>query len=169
MRDSLKDLINSSIIFKYNLPNAGLHLEKSEISTDNDSCYSFVDDESAANIIYNSVIEYAFDEYKIQDTDFDTLHSIALGRKLKFNHEADDKTKLKYGFYGEVLLYCFLNIIYKAPPVISRGYLYQILENSETKGYDAYHFIEHDNGIDFWFGEVKFYADFKAATTGKNG
>lgn len=169
MRQSLKELIQETILFKYELPSAKTSVLKSKISTDNDSCYFVENNDDLADIIYNAVIEYAFNEYEITEYDFDILHRRALTRKLKFNDDAAPEHKLKYGFYGEVILYCMLYLFYKAPPVIARGHLYQILENGETKGYDAYHLIDNQGEIELWFGEVKFYANFSAATTGSNG
>ncbi len=169
MRPSLKALIEKSIIFKYELPCSKTNISKSKISTDKDSCFAADVNDDLADIIYNAVVEYAFNQYEITESDFDTLHRRALTRKLKFNEQATDDQKIKYGFYGEVILYCMLFIFYKAPPVIARGHLFQILENGETKGYDAYHLIDNDGQIELWFGEVKFYAAFAAATTGANG
>lgn len=169
MRQSLRDLIERTILLKYGLPNIKINISKSKISTDEDACYSVESNDDLADVIYNAVIEYAFNEYEISESDFGVLHRRALSRKLKFNDQSSDKQKIKYGFYGEVILYCMLYIFYKAPPVIARGHLYQILENSETKGYDAYHLIDNQGKTELWFGEVKFYATFAAATTGKNG
>jgi hypothetical protein len=169
MRLSLKHLIENTILLKYHLPNSSTNVNKSKISTDLDSCYTSDNDEDLSKVIYNAVIEYAFNEYDITEKDLDFLHRTALAKKLKFNVGATDEQKLKYGFYGEVILYCILHLFYKAPPVISRGHFYNILENSETKGYDAYHLIDNQTQIELWFGEVKFYSNFKAATTGKNG
>lgn len=169
MRSSLNKLIENTILFQYKLPNCNIDISKSKISTDSDFCYQSASNEGLADIIYNAVVEYAFNEYQITESDFDTLHRRALTRKLKFNDQASDQQKLKYGFYGEVILYCMLYIFYKAPPVIARGHLYQILENGETKGYDAYHLIDNQGQPELWFGEVKFYANFTAATTGPNG
>jgi hypothetical protein len=169
MRQSLKDFIGRTILLKYELPNKQNNILKSKISTDDDTCYSVESSDDLAEIIYNSVIEYAFNEYEITENDFTILHRRALSRKLKFNDKSPTEQQIKYGFYGEVILYCMLYIFYKAPPVIARGHLYQILENSETKGYDAYHLIDNLGKVELWFGEVKFYSTFAAATTGKNG
>ncbi len=169
MRNSLKDLINKTILFQYHLPNTNIRAQRSKISTDNDSCYSSSCNEDLAEVIYNAVIEYAFDEYRITEADFQSLHRTALTRKLKFNDAAKVEQQLKYGFYGEVILYCMLYIFYHSPPAISRGHFYNPLENGETKGYDAYHLISNNGQLELWFGEVKFYAVFSAATTGSNG
>lgn len=169
MRTPLSDLIQNTILFKYQLPNADLEFSKSKISTAEDSCYAPANNDDFVSIIYNAVIDYAFNEYEITEQDFDTLHRRALTRKLKFNEDAADEQKLKYGFYGEVILYCMLYIFYEAPPVIARGHLYQVLENGETKGYDAYHLLDNQGAIELWFGEVKFFSRFSSATTGPNG
>lgn len=169
MRQSLKELIKNTILFKYELPNQNIAISKSKISTKEDYCYSSKSNEELSEVIYNAVIEYAFNEYEITDEDFDILHRRALTRKLKFNEQVPDEQKIKYGFYGEVILYCVLHIFHDAPPIIARGHFYNVLENGETKGYDAYHLIDNQGEIELWFGEVKFYANFSAATTGKNG
>ncbi|WP_223670258.1 HamA C-terminal domain-containing protein [Kangiella shandongensis] len=169
MRQSLRDLIKNTILLKYKLPNTNLNFSNTKISTEEDSCYTSDNNDKLALLIYNAVIEYAFNEYELSDYDFDTLHRRALTRKLKFNDDATDEQKLKYGFYGEVVLYCMLYIFYGAPPVIARGHLYQVLENGETKGYDAYHLIDNNGTTELWFGEVKFFSQFGSATTGPNG
>lgn len=144
-------------------------IKRSKISNVDEHCYSSVDDDDFANIIYNAVVEYALDEYEIEEMDFQRLHRLALISKLKFETTASEEQKLKYGFYGEVILYCMLHIFFQAPPLISRGHFYNPLENSETKGYDAFHIVNNDGAAELWFGEVKFYKDFPDATTGKNG
>lgn len=158
MRDSLKQLISNTIIFKYSLPNKEKNIRKVFFSTLNDDCYSISDTNNLVKIIYNSILEYSYDEFNFgQETYSDMLFS-ALKTKLKFDENANDETKLKYGFYGEVLLNCILHGFYKTNCLISRGYFYNPLENSETKGYDAYHIIKNKDTeeIELWFGEVKF-------------
>ena len=166
MRHSLKELIHSTILFKYSLPNKVNGIAKSIISSDDDVCYSPQSNNDLSEIIYNAVIDYAFNEYEIIEQDFDSLHRRALTRKLKFNKDAIAVTS---AIKNIVILYCVLHIFHQAPPVIARGHLYNILENGETKGYDAYHLISTKNQLELWFGEVKFYANFGAATTGENG
>ncbi len=169
MRESLVSLINNTILFKYHLPNGELSISKSKFSSDDDHCYSVQNNKDLATIIYNSVIEYAFAEFEIQESEFNALHARALKSKLKYNHDATDTQKLKYGFYGEVILYCMLLIHFRSPTAIARGHFYNILENSETKGYDSYHIVQNGDCLELWFGEVKFYQDYKAALTGENG
>jgi len=60
MRQSLKDLISQTILFRYELPNSDISVQNSKISIDNDSCYQVKNNEDLADIIYNAVIEYAF-------------------------------------------------------------------------------------------------------------
>jgi hypothetical protein len=65
MRKELLDLISSSIVFKYDLPNHICGIDKSIFSTENDKCFWSVSNESLAEIIYNSIVEYSFNEFDI--------------------------------------------------------------------------------------------------------
>ena len=47
----------------------------------------------------------------------------------------------------------------------ARGYFYSPIENSEAKGFDAFHLMEREGNIDLWFGEAKFYVQYKSAIT----
>ncbi len=165
MRDSLSDLIRSTIIFEYNLPNSEKNINKIHLSTDDDYCYSANDLDSLAKIIYNAILDYSYDEARLVDNDsYQGLHGSALKQKLKYNESASDGIKMKYGFFGEVLLYSVLKVLHKTDCFISRGYLYNPLERSETKGYDCYHMIENfDNTVELWFGEVKFHISHAGA------
>lgn len=156
MREKLLTLISDSILYKYDLPNIDLKIERSMFSTENDKCYSSVSNENISMIIYNSIVEYSFNEFDLQDKDIGNMHSIALQTKLKYNEYAKEQSKISYGFHGETILYCMLYAKLNAKPVISRGYFYNPLESSETKGYDSYHLIENNGVTELWFGEVKF-------------
>ncbi|MDP1745074.1 MAG: DUF1837 domain-containing protein [Bacteroidota bacterium] len=161
MRQSLINLIDKTIVFKYDLPNSGVGILKTIFSTENDQCYSANDKTDLAEIIYNSIIEYSFNEFDITGKDYQNLHTIALMNKLKYNPDADEDAKIKYGFFGEVVLFSILMVMFKAKPLIARGYFYNPLENAETKGYDSYQLIENNGTTELWFGEVKFYINHK--------
>lgn len=163
MRKSLSDLIHKTIVYQYDLPNSKIGTDKTLYSTDNDKCYNTLDKNSIVDIIYNSIIEYSFNEFDLKTSDYDSLHTVALKTKLKYNPKASRTTRLKYGFFGEVLLYSILLTMFKAKPLIARGYFYNPLENSETKGFDSYQLIENGSKIELWFGEAKFH---KNHTTG---
>jgi len=159
LRETLKELIQNTIILEYRLPCSERGISKSKYTNENDHCYSAEDSNSIISIIYNSVIEYSFNEFRLANQDLLKLHTKALLTKLQFDTNHSDTFKLRYGFYGEVLLYSILKVLYKSNAFVSRGYFYQPLEKSETKGYDAYHLIEDGESIELWFGEVKFYTD----------
>lgn len=163
MRQSLIDLIDKTIVYRYDLPNSGKGILNTIFSTENDKCYFASDKTDLAEIIYNSIIEYSFNEFDITGKDYKNLHAIALRNKLKYNPDIDEDAKIKYGFFGEVLLYSILMLNFKAKPLIARGYFYNPLENAETKGYDSYQLIENDGNTELWFGEVKFYMCHKQA------
>jgi len=156
MRKQLLDLINNSIVYKYDLPNHTLGIDRSILSTENDKCFLSVSNDSLATIIYNSIVEYSFNEFDIKGKDYENLHAIAIKTKLRYNEYAKIKSKISYGFYGETILFCIFCAKMNAKPVISRGYFYSPLESSETKGYDSYHLIENNGVTELWFGEVKF-------------
>lgn len=157
MRKSLLDLIEKTIIYKYELPDKKTGILSTIFSTTNDKCYTTTDKNDIAEIIFNSIIEYSFNEFDLTNENYEALHTIALKNKLKYNPIAEEETKIKYGFFGEVLLYSMLMVMFKAKPLIARGYFYNPLENSETKGYDSYQLIENEGITELWFGEVKFH------------
>ena len=58
--------------------------------------------------------------------------------KGRFLDEDDsDATKLKYGFFGEVILHSILKVFFGTQTFISKGYFYNPLENSESKDYSS--------------------------------
>lgn len=158
MRKELLDLIDKTIIHEFDLPDRGIN--RSACSTENDECYSSSSNFSLSEVIYNSIIDYSFNEFELTEQDYNELIAIALKTKLKYNEKASDTSKISYGFHGETLLYCILCSKYDVNPVISRGYFYNPLESSETKGYDSYHLIEKSGKTELWFGEVKFRNTF---------
>jgi hypothetical protein len=160
MREELLDLISNSIVYKYDLPNHELRIDKSIFSTENDKCFSSVSNDTLATIIYNSIVDYSFNEFDLKEKDMMNMHTIALQTKMKYNEYARETSKISYGFHGETILYCMLYAKLNAKPVISRGYFYNPLESSETKGYDSYHLIENEGVTELWFGEVKFRNTF---------
>ncbi len=162
MRNELLDLISKSIVYKYDLPNPQLKIDKSIFSTENDKCFLSVSNDTLATIIYNSIVDYSFNEFDLEDKDMMNMHTIALLTKMKYNEYAKEKYKISYGFHGETILYCMLYAKFNAKAVISRGYFYNPLESSETKGYDSYHLIENKGITELWFGEVKFRNTFKS-------
>jgi len=163
MRKSLESLIRKTIVHKYSLPNQQLNIDRTLFSTCDDNCFTVLNDTDLSEIIYNSVIEYAFNEFEIEESDYADLHTIAFEERIRFQDTAKEATKLKYGFYGEVILYAILKVMYGADTLISKGHFYSPLENSEAKGYDAYHLIESNNKLELWFGESKFHITYTAA------
>ena len=84
-----------------------------------------------------------------------------MARRIRYNSNATDFTKLKYGFYGEVLLDLILRCFLKTDVLLARGYLYSPIEKSEVKGFDAFHIMEWDDNVELWLGEAKFYVNYK--------
>lgn len=163
MRQQLLDLINNTILFKYELPYAAASIPRTIFSTENDKCYEATDKSALIEIIYNSIIEYSFNEFEITGREFKDLHTIAFQERIRFNEDDADETQLKYGFFGEVILHAILKVFYGTDTIISKGYFYNPLENSESKGYDAYHLIESNSKVQLWFGETKFHQSYTQA------
>lgn len=163
MRDSLKSLMEHCIGFKYTLPNTGSSIPKITVSTSSDECYKVLSsDDELSKIIYNGIVDYSFEESAINLTKLDVLQTRALKSRMKFDSAATDDQQLKYGFYGEVLLFLMLQHFHGAETFISRGHFYNPLESSETKGFDTYQMLQKaDGSIELWFGEVKFHQSFR--------
>lgn len=165
MRKTLLELVNSAIIYEYSLPNKEHNIELSAYSTASDTCFSQRTDNDIAEIIYNGIVEYAMNEYDINYEDIDTEHLKTMAENVRYNKNAAHRTKISYGFYGEVLLYAILYSKFNANVLISKGYFYDPLEQGEAKGYDAYHLIQRGSKVQLWFGEAKFRIDYKKSIT----
>jgi hypothetical protein len=153
LRETLKKLVQETIIYKYSLPNDNIDLVK--LSEHDDHCFYCQDENKLSEIIYNLILEYSFNEYEFNNQDLNNLLEIALKTKLRHSISSNIPD-INHGFFGEILLFAILHIFYNTPPLIARGKFYKPLDNTETKGYDSYHLVEIDNKVELWFGEVKF-------------
>ncbi|MFQ1005881.1 Hachiman antiphage defense system protein HamA [Gilliamella sp. CG22] len=156
MRIELQKLVKQTLSQKYQLPNESLGLKKTDISNHNDHVFICYSNEKLIDLIYNSIIDYSFNQFEIDRYSYENLLDKAIQKKIKYSPDQDLDTKIKYGFYGEVLLYSILYYFFQAKPIISRGYFYSPLAKAETSGYDSYHLAQHKDDIYLWFGEVKF-------------
>lgn len=160
MRKSLKNLIQNVIVLQYELPVnvTGLQIPRAHISTTNDRCLKQIGSNvDIAQLIYNGIVEYAYNDNEINLTQLNNLQIRALQSKLKYNPTAPLPNQLACGFQGEVLLHLILQHYYHADKAIARGYMFSALENAETKGYDSYLMFENADTIFMLFGEAKFY------------
>lgn len=163
MREVIKKLIKESILFEYKLPNIEKNIKASKYSTIEDVCYSNQKYEQVAELIYNSIIDYAKNQYEIDYENLMKEQSRTMITKIRYDESASLDTKKKYGFFGEVLLYCILEFFFGTNLLIAKGYFYDILEGSEPKGYDCFHIIQKNEDLELWFGEAKCYDSYKAA------
>lgn len=161
MRASIQNLIKKSIFIECTLPNTEHSICKTKYTTTEDFCLTKSSDDSIAQIIYNNIVEYAIGEFDIDYNNLDEELCRAIAENLKFDDEANYTSKLRYGFYGEVLLYSLLINLFSTDVLISKGYFYSPLEKGEPKGFDAYHLIQHDDKVELWFGEAKFRKDYR--------
>ena len=165
MRDALKNAIRNAILFEYKLPHQESGLDKSCLSSQNDICFSNSNPQGISKIIYNGIVEFAINEYEIDYTALEREQRKAILSRIRYNPGASEDTKLKYGFYGEVLLDLILRVFLNTSVLAARGYFYSPIENSEAKGFDVFHLMERNGNIDLWFGEAKFYVHYKDAIT----
>ncbi len=161
MRNTIKSMINGTIIFRYNLPIE--NIEKSSLTTSQDKCYSISSNDDLANLIYNGIVEYALGEKHIDINALDLYQRKAIKSRLRYDEKAFHDEKIKYGFYGEVVLDLVLQYAFSSCVLLAKGYFYNPLEASETKGYDSYQFYYDNNHLSLLFGEVKFYGNFRNA------
>lgn len=160
MRDALKNAIHNAILFECKLPHQESGLDKSCLSSQNDICFSNSNPQEISKIIYNGIVEFAINEYEIDYNALEREQRKAILSRIRYNPEASEDTKLKYGFYGEVLLDLILRVFLNTSVLAARGYFYSPIENSEAKGFDAFHLVEREGNIDLWFGEAKFYVQY---------
>lgn len=164
MRPQLENLLSRTVGLMYTLPLANNSIPQIAVSTQNDECFHVLSsDQDLAKVIYNGIVEYSFDNLESYLDRLSDAQIIALKTKLKYNTAAEEDIRLKYGFYGEVLLFLFLQYYHNANTVISRGWFYQPTANAEVTGYDTYQMVERNGAVELWFGEVKFYQSYTEA------
>lgn len=150
MRESLRETVNHALCIEMKLPNIEKNLDKTSITTAQDICMKNDEKSELAKIIYNGIVEYAVNEYELNYDDLEKEQAKVLARRIRYNSNATDFTKLKYGFYGEVLLDLILRCFLKTDVLLARGYLYSPIEKSEVKGFDAFHIMEWDDNVELW-------------------
>ena len=76
LRESLKELIDKTILYQYTIPYTEKECE--------DDCYDYSNDNDLVELIYNSIIEYSFNEFEMIEYDYSTLFARALTTKMKY-------------------------------------------------------------------------------------
>lgn len=160
MRQSLKKLFKEAIILKYALPHTscGRTIPRTIITKSKDRCLEQIgENRDIASLIYNGIVEYAYNDNEIDFTQLDKLQARALQSKIKYNPNADLPNQLGYGFHGEVMLHLILDLFFHGKKCIARGYMFSAVGNAEIYGYDSYMMTEIGDRIYLLFGEAKFY------------
>lgn len=160
MRNTLEKAIKNTLCIEFWLPDAVTGINKTSITTVKDMCLKNDDAHELSKIIYNGLVEYALNEYELDYQNLELEQMKVLARRIKYNPDATDLTKSKYGFYGEILLDLILRTFLDTKVLLARGYLYSPLEDAEVKGFDAFHLLEYDNRVELWLGEAKFYQNY---------
>lgn len=165
MKSSLIHLIKKTILLEYKLPNKSKGLEKSCITTLEDDCFKIVDSVDFSRIIYESILYYSYDSSQLKDGDHSKMFVNAFNKKFRYDESSTELAKRKLGIYGEALLYAVLYSFYGTSTLVSRGYFYDLQKKTEVTGYDAFHLVQNNSNLELWFGETKFYEDYKGALT----
>lgn len=164
MRDALRTLIENTISLEFVLPCDDIN--KISISTLNDYCLKRSSDEDIVNLIYNSIVDNCLNESEINLLKLNDDQIYALKNRMRFDESDSHDTQIKYGFYGENLLNILLSYLFETKKIIAKGYFFSPIENSESKGYDNFHFLkDEEENIELWFGEAKMYQSLKDAIT----
>lgn len=171
MRKKLEELVKNSIVIKYKLPTNFVNgtgvtekLGMSNLSSADKGEFCLESrDSDISKVIYNGIIEFAINEFDINYQNLDIEQRKVIKSKIRYNEYSSHEEKLKYGFYGEVLLDLLLRTYFYTNVLLARGYFYSPLENSEAKGFDAFHLMENNKNLQLWFGEAKFYQSFNNA------
>lgn len=161
MRQKLVELVKTAILFEYRLPSE--LVSKSNLSNVSDRCFSSLNSNQIAEVIYNGIVEFSKKEFDIDYERLDIEMVKAIQRGIRYNTNATEDTKVRYGFYGEVLLYAILKVYLGIDVLISKGYFFSILDGAEAKGFDVFHLVDKKNSLELWFGESKFYQNYKVA------
>lgn len=165
MREALKTAVQDAILLECKLPHQESGVDKSCLSSKKDFCFKNTEPDDISKIIYNGIVEFAVNEYEIDYDNLEREQRKAIISRIRYSPTADNAAKLKYGFFGEVLLDLILRVFLRTSVLAARGYFYSPIENSEPKGFDAFHLMERNGNIDLWFGEAKFYIRYKDAIT----
>lgn len=165
MRDAVKIAVKKAICFECKLPDSNRGIDKSCLSNTNDMCFSNKHPNDIATIIYNGIVEFAVNEYKIDYNALEQEQRRTILRRIRYDPSAPTPQKLKYGFFGEVLIDLLLRCFMNTEVLLARGYFYSVLERGEPKGFDVFHLIDHKNYLDLWLGEAKFYINYKKPIT----
>lgn len=165
MRKALKDLVKKAICIECRLPHLESGVNKSCLSTNQDICFKNDNPQNLSKAIYNGIVEFAVNEYEIDYDKLDLEQRKVIKRRIRYNPNATSLTKIKYGFYGEVLIDLIMRCFLRTDVILARGYLYSPIENSEVKGFDAFHLVENNGKLDLWLGEAKFYNQYKKPIT----
>jgi len=165
MRDALKEAVKNAICIECRLPHSESGVNKSCISTNVDICFQNKNPQDLSKAIYNGIVEFAVNEYEIDYDKLDLEQRKVIQKSIRYNPSANATAKIKYGFYGEVLIDLIMRCFLNTNVILARGYLYSPIENSEVKGFDSFHLVENNGKLDLWLGEAKFYVAYKKPIT----
>lgn len=113
------------------------------------------------------LVDYLMDyipEFALTYSELESIDARDIRRMLRNAARAiynSEKYKNR-GEFGELLLHVVIRELYNTIPAISKIY-YKDGPNETVKGFDAVHVVCHDDGLELWLGEVKFYTNINQA------
>ena len=69
MKKNLMDLVQQTIVLQCNLPSEERKLKQSHLSNKSDNCFEITDLVNLSKIIYNNIINYAYDAFEMRYDD----------------------------------------------------------------------------------------------------
>ena len=85
MRPSLLNKVQSAICVKCRLPNCTENIDKTLLTTDEDYCLENPKSEELSQIIYNGIVEYAVNEFKIDYSNLSLEQAKVIVRDMKYD------------------------------------------------------------------------------------
>lgn len=164
MRKTLKDLFDKAIVYRYSLPYKTI-IEKTSITTKHDYCFEGNNDSEIADVIYNGIVDFAYGETRVDLTNLDAQQRRAINTRIRYNESDDISLKIKYGFFGEVVLNLILESLFKSSVLVAKGYFYDRTSKREAHGYDAFqsYYNRKNDSLCLVIGEAKFHSSFNSA------
>lgn len=113
--------------------------------------------------LVNHLMDY-IPEFALTHSELESIDARDIRRMLRSAAMAIYNSE-KYqnrGEFGELLLHVVIRELYNTIPAISKIY-YKDSPNDTVKGFDAVHVVCHDDELELWLGEAKFYSEINQA------
>jgi len=127
-------------------------------------CAGFEDTAWRANDLVRDLFDRHLASFALSFSEFTDISGETAAKALRRAAQivyATDKYS-KRGEFGELLLHGALVDFFGAAPAVSKLF-YKDSDNDTVKGFDSVHLVMHEEGVELWLGEAKFYKDVTSA------